>query len=162
MNTHRRVRDAVKARLAAIVCGLEGRAYTPDAVVLYSVFPEAPLVESSFRTVYGLRPSSEIRRIGVPDPCFVTCDLTLALAAWRRLESADENPHGGAGPDRWDMVSDMVADIAQQIEQDFRFEEAASHILDHTIAIDYERFLPEWAVAELSFTVRYRYPRGQR
>lgn len=153
--THRDVRDAVRARIAAIVCGLDGRNFTPDAVPMYVVFPETPVADDTYRTVYGLRPSGRVARVGVPDPCFITCDQSFALACWRRVESASENPHDG-GPDRWDLAADMADDIEAQLAQDTTFEGKAAHILDHTITTDFERFVPGWAVAEVSFTVRYR------
>lgn len=153
--THRDVRDAVRARLAAIVCGLDGRNFTPDAVRPYVVFPETPVAEETFRTVYGLRPGGRVSRVGVPDPCFITVDQTFVLACWRRVEAASENPNDGE-PDRWDMAADMADDIEAQIAQDMTFEGKAAHLLDHTIATDFERFTPTWAIAEISFTVRYR------
>ena len=159
MTTQQQIRDAIKARLSKIAAGRGGRAFTPDAVVTYSQFPDVPLVESSFRTIYGIRPIREEEQFKKPDTCYVTCDLTLAVAMWRRLESADESPYV-AGPDRWDMQAEMARDISQQIVEDMTFEGHAQWVTG--MSTDYERYLPEWACAEATFTVRYLYDVGAR
>lgn len=154
MTAHQRVRDALKARLSKIVAGHGGRAFTPDAVVLYSQFPDVPVVESSFRTIYGIRPVNETRQFKVPDACTVTVDAGFSVAVWRRLESADENPHASE-PNRWDMQVEMASDVAQQIVEDWTLEGNALMVSGFTA--DFERFLDGWAVAEITFTVRYQY-----
>lgn len=153
-SSHETAAAALQTLLAGITSGVNGAVYTPSRVRRVSVYGDNPL-DPSQAIEYLIRPGEETIRIS-PDGCRVACDLEVFILVAQQFETS-------IAPDvtRWQVAADMVADVLNAILSGavpaFTLGGAAVTVYD--FRVDYERFIPTWAVAEIRCVIRHRHNR---
>jgi hypothetical protein len=154
------VAEALRSQLAAIVAGVD-YVYTPTAVKVVSFWPDAKALDPSLEVIYLVRP-------GLLDHkpmtgCSVDERAEMFVLCAARFTEATENPFLSE-PVRWQMASDMAADVCAKVRSDVRLG-LPSLVLDswgEGISMDFDRYEPGWALVELRLTVRYVYGQASR
>lgn len=153
-SSHETAAEALRVLLSGIVSGVNGAVYTPSRVRRVTVYGDNPL-DPSQAIEYLVRPGQETVRVS-PDNCRVTCDLEMFILVAQQFETS-------IAPDvvRWQVTADMVADVLNAILTGavpaFTLGGAAVTVYD--FSVDYDMFIPTWAVAEIRCVVRHRHNR---
>lgn len=153
-SSHEAASEALRVLLAGIVAGVNGAVNTPSRVRRVNVYGDNPLDDSQ-SIEYLIRPGEETVRVA-PDGCKVVSELeTFILVAQKYTASIV--------PDivRWQMAADMVADVLNAILTGPipAFTLGGTAVTVYDFRVDYERFVPTWAVAEIRCVIRHRHDR---
>lgn len=155
------VAEALRAHLATIVGGAGGYVYTPTAVKVVSFWPDAVNLDPSLEVIYLVRPGLLDERPEVGCAADERTEFLVLCAA--RFTEATENPFF-ADPIRWQMASDMAADVRAKLREDPRLG-VPDLVIDawaSGVSADFDRYEPGWALVELRLVVRYRYAQASR
>jgi hypothetical protein len=154
------VAEALRAQLEAITVAA-GYVFTPTAVKVVSFWPDAKALDPSLEVIYLVRPGLVDQR--PLTGCSVDERAEFFVLCAARFTEATENPFL-AEPVRWQMASDMAADVTAKIRSDVRLG-LPSLVLDswaESISMDFDRYEPGWALVELRLTVRFQYGQSSR
>lgn len=157
-----------QAVLAALKVTLEANhaatVYRPDAVQLVLFWPDENALDPTLGTVYLIRPGEERGGPG-PESCTVQEQLEVFILAAHRYESPTDNPFLEEPP-RWQVSSDLVADVKEKLRQDEKLGGEAVTVFagpsGGQMVVDHERYLPRWVCPEIRTIIRYRYSKDGR
>lgn len=154
------VAEALRLQLSGILAS-DGYAYTPDEVKIVSFWPDGKALDPSLDVIYLVRPGITDQRPYTGCSVDERSEFLILCAA--KFTEPTENPFL-AEPVRWQMASDMAADVTAKIRSDVRLGRP-DMILDSWadgITTDFDRYEPGWALAELRLVVRYTYGQTSR
>lgn len=159
-----KVRSVMAGLKAALEKNYANTVYPPDRVQVVLFWPDEAALNPGWGTIYLVRPG-DLRGGPGPESCTVTESLQVLILALRRYRSASDDPFK-ENPPRWEVSSDLVADVLEKLRQDDKLGGQALTVFEGSsasqVAVDHERFLPNWVVPEIRIVVRYRYDKSSR
>ena len=154
-SVHEQVAAALATAFAAIV-GDSGTNYwhTPSTVARVAFFPEEQHLAPEYDVIYLLRPGDEnITEHATGGACRAEAEFFLVVAKKHNVPT--ENPWLETTPTRWTVANRLIRDAMKKLLSDVTLAGVAVNVVSDSISIDRDRYLPNWALAELRFVVEY-------
>lgn len=158
---HEQIVAAIETSLEGIVGdGGDTYWYTPGAVTRVTWDEERLLDSSIDGPIYALRPGEETHAESTTGEMEALAEIHVLVAT--TFESA-ETPLEPADTSRATVVNRMVRDVLRKLLTDVQITSiggAVDNVFDGSVVIDRDRYVAGWALAEIIFTIKYRYAGG--
>jgi hypothetical protein len=156
-SVHEQIAAALQASLEGVLSdGGTTYWYTPDSVRRVAFFPDATALDTSMDVIYLLRPGVEdITEEGTGGACQGQAEFFLVVAKQHNVPT--ENPWLETEPTRWTVANRLIRDALRKLLADPTIGGAAINVVADSISVDRDRFLQNWALAEIRFAVVYAF-----
>jgi hypothetical protein len=128
--------------------------YAPDLVARVTFWPDEQGLDRNYQTVYLLRPGDEtITEEGTSGWAGAEAEFFVIVA--RQHNAPTESPILEQEPTRWQVANRLIRDAVRRLLSDVTLGGLTRNVALGSLVIDRDRYLPNWAIAELRFVVSY-------